>query len=136
VSSARAGVLDASALLVFLLREPGHDRVGDALTQGSAISAVNIAEVVAKLRDANAPETTIRQVLNRLAARGLEVVPFDEALALATGFLRPVTRVFGLSLGDRACLALGQLRKQPVLTADRGWADVASIVGLDIRVIR
>jgi ribonuclease VapC len=136
VSSASPAVLDASALLAFLQREPGQERVADALTPGSAISTVNLSEVVAKLRDANAPETIIRHALNGLLARGLEVVPFDEALAFTAGFLRPVTRELGLSLGDRACLALGQSRQQPVLTADRGWADVARAVGIDVRLIR
>jgi ribonuclease VapC len=129
-------VLDASALLAFLQHEPGHERVTEALSSASAISAVNLSEVVAKLRDTHAPEATIRQALNGLLARGLEVVPFDEALAFAAGFLRPVTREFGLSLGDRACLALGLGRAQPVLTADRRWADVAHVVGLEVRTIR
>jgi ribonuclease VapC len=136
VSSASAAVLDASALLAFLQREPGHQQATDALSSGSAISAVNLSEVVAKLRDTNAPETTIRQALSGLMARGLAVIPFDEALAFATGCLRPVTREFGLSFGDRASLALGQARNEPVLTADRGWTDVARVVGVDVRIIR
>jgi ribonuclease VapC len=136
VSSASASVLDASALLAFLQREQGQERVADALTSGSAISAVNVSEVVAKLRDSRAPEATIRQALDALIARGLEVIPFDEPLAFAAGFLRPVTRELGLSLGVRACLALGQNRQAPVLTADRGWADIAPAVGVEVRVIR
>ena len=130
------GVLDASALLAFLQREPGQDRVAEAIAQGSAVSTVNFSEVVAKLRDANVPESTIRQSLAGLVARGLEVAPFDEALAIAAGFLRPHTRERGLSLGDRACLALGRARGQPVLTADRGWASLPDTVGVDVRVIR
>ncbi len=129
-------VLDASALLAFLQREPGQERVAEAIAPGSAISAVNVSEVVAKLRDASTPEPAIRQSLDSLAARGLEVVPFDRSLALAAGFLRPLTRELGLSLGDRACLALGRVRGQPVLTADRGWTAVAGALGVDVRVIR
>ncbi len=129
-------VLDASALLALLQREPGQERVAEAIARGSAISAVNLSEVVAKLRDAGVPESAIQQSLEGLAARGLDVVPFDEVLAMAAGFLRPHTRSLGLSLGDRACIALGRARGQPVLTADRSWTRVSSAIGVEVRVIR
>jgi ribonuclease VapC len=137
VSDLLAGaVLDASALLVLLQREQGQDVVAAALAVGAAISAANLSEVVAKLRDGGAPEVAIRRAIDGLAAGGLEVVAVDEPQALAAGFLRPFTRAAGLSLGDRLCLALGQARRQLVLTTDRAWANLAPLVQIRTRVIR
>lgn len=103
---------------------------------GAAISTVNLAEVVAKLRDIGTPEQTITRVLTALLARGLEVVAFDQQLAIAAGFLRPITRAMGLSLGDRACLVLGKLRSQTVLTGDREWLNLDRSLGISVRLIR
>jgi PIN domain nuclease of toxin-antitoxin system len=64
----------------------------------------------------------------------LAVVPFDEELARQTGALRPATRSLGLSLGDRACLALAQREQLPILTADRIWAKLD--LGIAIKVVR
>jgi PIN domain nuclease of toxin-antitoxin system len=108
-------VVDASALLALLNAEPGADHVAGALP-GAVVSAVNLAEVVAKLADAGVPPDEVGEIV---AGLGLDVRPFDEALALATGLLRPKTRALDLSLGDRACLALGMHLSLPVVTADR-----------------
>ncbi|MEK6602913.1 MAG: type II toxin-antitoxin system VapC family toxin [Nitrospirota bacterium] len=123
-------VLDATALLALLQEEPGAETVAEAIPQ-SSISAINLAEVVGKLVDAGMPEEAVRTAL---AGLGIEVIPFDEDLAYRTGLLRPLTRPYGLSLGDRACLALGQRLGRPVLTADRVWASLK--VGVKVRVIR
>jgi len=48
--------------------------------------------------------------------------PDGESLAIATGLMRSATRDAGLSLGDRACLALAIREHSSVLTADRAWA--------------
>ncbi|MFZ1106612.1 MAG: PIN domain-containing protein [Hyphomicrobiaceae bacterium] len=64
----------------------------------------------------------------------LAIVPFDEELARQTGALRPATRSLGLSLGDRACLALAQRERLPVLTADRSWAKLD--LGIAITMVR
>jgi PIN domain nuclease of toxin-antitoxin system len=126
----KEAVLDATALLALLHDEPGAEAVAEALPH-SSISTVNLAEVVAKLAEAGMPEETIRIAL---AGLGIEVIPFDEDLAYRTGLLRALTSRYGLSLGDRACLALGLRLGQPVLTADRIWATLK--VGVKIRVIR
>ena len=96
-------VLDASALLALLQDEPGSDRVLESLP-GALVCSVNLSEVVAKLTELGMPEPDIRVALSL----GLEVVAFDEALAYSAGALRPATRPAGLSLGDRACLALAR----------------------------
>jgi len=122
-------VLDGSALLVLLNREPGTEQVAEALP-GAIISAINLAEVIGKLTEAGMPEETLREALDGL---NLEVVPFDEADAYAVGSLRAPTRRAGLSLGDRACLALAAKLDRPALTTDRAWKRVRS--GATVRVI-
>ena len=126
-----SAVLDASALLAMLHGEPGGDQVADALDDGAVISAVNLSETVARLTDTGRSPEDIERLIKDTA---VEVIPFDEELAYAAGLLRPSTRHAGLSLGDRACLALAQRLGLPALTADRVWQGLS--VGVDIRVIR
>lgn len=124
-------VLDASAVLAVLKHEPGEERVTEALVAGAVISTVNLSEVVAKLAGAGAPEAGIRA---RIAGLRVDVAPFDADAAFAAGLLIPLTRSAGLSLGDRACIALGQRRGLPVLTADAAWAGLD--LGVEITVLR
>lgn len=120
-------VLDASAVLARMLGEPGEEAVS-GLVDDARISAVNLAEVVTRLVDRGAPPEAAVAAAARLR---LTVVPFDEAAAYRTGALRAGTRRLGLSLGDRACLALAEAAGLPVLTADRGWAEL----DLDVEVV-
>ncbi|MHC4668504.1 MAG: type II toxin-antitoxin system VapC family toxin [Planctomycetota bacterium] len=122
-------VLDASALLVHLNREPGAEQVA-AVVPGALISAVNLAEVVGKLTETGMPEASLREALDVLS---LEIVAFEEGDAYAAGLLRTPTRRAGLSLGDRACLALAARRNLPALTTDRAWKRVRS--GARVRVV-
>lgn len=119
-------VLDASALLVLLNSERGADVVAGTLP-GAAMSAVNLSEVVAKLAERGVPEREIRTALDGL---GLEIYPFDRELAYLAGQLRARTRGRGLSLGDRACLALGLQLDASALTDDRSWSGL----GIDVRI--
>lgn len=123
-------VLDASALLALLNREPGGASVFASLP-GARISAVNLAEVVAKLSDYGMKDQEIRLAVGGL---GLDVVTFDEELAHRSGTLRPATRELGLSLGDRACLALGIQGGATVLTTDRDWSRLE--LDVTIRIAR
>ena len=113
-------VLDASAILALLNDEPGSEKVAKVLPS-AAVSAVNLSEVVAKLSELGMPETEIREALVGLA---LTVHPFDETMAYTAGRLRPATKKLGLSLGDRACLALGIRVSLPVLTTDHVWKEL------------
>ena len=126
----RDAVLDASAVLTLVQDEPGSDRVARCIP-GALISAVNLAEVVGKLADAGVPGDQIELALSAL---GLRVVPLDARAAYEVGMLRPPTRTHGLSLGDRACLALGVASGLPVLTSDRAWSVVD--VGATVEVVR
>jgi ribonuclease VapC len=125
-------VLDTSAVLALLNREPGGAVVAEALERGAClISSVNVAETVARLVERGIPDALAAEVLLEL---NLAPVEFDFATACRCGALRPATRALGLSLGDRACLALALERSRPVLTADRAWTQLD--LGMDIRLIR
>lgn len=121
-------VLDASAVLCLIQDEPGARRVEDALPE-SCVGAVNLAEVVAKMNELGITAPLIAQVLDLLHLR---VVPFDVELALACGLLRPATRSLGLSLGDRACLALAARLGATALTTDQAWAGLAAIAPVTV----
>ncbi|MDQ3958865.1 MAG: type II toxin-antitoxin system VapC family toxin [Pseudomonadota bacterium] len=108
-------VLDASALLALLNQEAGADQVA-AVIPRAALSAVNLAEVVAKLIDGGMPTAAVREALDTL---GLHIVDFTETLAYESAALRAKTKKLGLSVGDRACLATIIYMELPVLTADR-----------------
>lgn len=114
----RNSVLDASALLALLNLEPGREQVKVAVPS-ALVSTVNLAEVYSKLSDGG---LAIWSAVQELRFALGEVVPFTDEMAELAGKLRPVTRGLGLSLGDRACLALAMLRDADVLTADRSWA--------------
>lgn len=124
-------VLDASALLAMLKRELGAERVAAAIQARAAISTVNLSEVVAKLAESGRPAAAIRGLLGAVE---LGVFDFDRGLAYQTGLLRPLTRQAGLSLGDRACVALARHLALPVLTTDRAWQGLQ--LGVTIQVIR
>lgn len=123
-------VLDASAILALLKREQGADRVKAVLDQ-AAICAVNVAEVQSKLvvggLSRQAAEARIRFL-------GCIILPFDEEQAIEAGSLIAQTRSLGLSLGDRACLALAIDRKATVYTTDKAWKSLN--LGIKIEVIR
>jgi PIN domain nuclease of toxin-antitoxin system len=110
-------VLDSSALLAWIHDESGAEVVADVLEE-SVIGAVNLAEVAAKLADSGYEDAAVRRTLER--AR-VEVIPLSATTAESSGLLRPITRTAGLSLGDRACLALAIELDLPALTADRRW---------------
>jgi len=124
-------VLDASALLALLNQERGADKLTPALLGEAVSSAVNLAEVQSKLVTAGlSPDDAWS------AAAGVlrEVVSFTSQQAKLTGSLASKTRTLGLSLGDRACLALALLLDAPVYTADRPWKNLK--LGVEIHVIR
>ncbi len=123
-------VVDASAVLAFILKERGGEAVS-AHIPDIAISTVNVAEVVAKLCDGEVSDDDVRLTIEDL---DLDIVQFDGEMAFDSGLLRRKTRHVGLSLGDRACLALARRLGLPALTADRRWAELD--VGVEVRLIR
>ena len=121
-------VLDTSALLAFLMAEPGGELVGPRLRR-ACLSAVSYAEAVSKVVDFGRRPEEAAADIDRLR---LTVVPFDAAQAVAAAALRPDTRPHGLSLGDRCCLALAITRRLPVLTADRVWRHLSLDVAVEL----
>jgi ribonuclease VapC len=123
-------VADASAIIALLAGEP-FEHVDPERIARAWVSAVNLSEVLAKLYEMGLPDPDADAAISLL---GLRVAGFDEAQANAAARLKRNTRQAGLSLGDRACLALAQSLECPVITADRAWANVD--VGVEVLLIR
>ena len=124
-------VLDTSALIAFLNDEIGAEKVAPTLSK-AIMSAVNVAEVLKYFHDDRG--MTLEQATTIFTHTGVRIVPLDKEQAIINAALRPPTKPYGLSLGDRACLALAQVKSLPVLTADKHWADVD--IGVHMRMIR
>lgn len=125
-------VLDASAILAVVYREPGHEAVRPHL-RAAACSLTNIAEVATKLAENGVERSEVQSLIG---AFEFECHGFQYGDAIEIGFMRPLTKSAGLSLGDRACLHLSKKLGLPAITADRSWAQVADAVGVEIRVVR
>ena len=119
-------VLDASALLAYLQLEPGADAVKAALGEAT-MSTVNWAEVIQKVSPSESEAVELRYGMQSL---GLTFLPLSAVQAEIAGRLRESTARFGLSLGDRACLAVGKDSGGVVYTADRVWLEL----GLDVEI--
>src|SRR5579859_3067666 len=117
MTAAAVAVLDTSALLALLNGEPGADRVAAVIDQ-ALVSSVNLAELITKLVTRGVPSAAARSVLDSFQ---LEVSDFTRPLAEETGSMVEKTKMRGLSLGDRACLALASAASLPAYTADREW---------------
>lgn len=113
-----------------LKSEPGWERLVAEFDQ-AVIGSISLAEVAGKLIEAGMPADDARRSIESLA---FEVIPFSEEHAYLCGSLRPPTRSYGLSLGDRACLAVALAAELPVLTADRRWQDLD--VGVEVHAVR
>jgi ribonuclease VapC len=111
-------VLDSSALLALLNREPGAEKLTPELLNIAVCSTVNLAEVHSKLVSLGISESDAWTAATSPVS---ELADFTSAHAQIAGDLVRQTRPLGLSLGDRACLALGMDLGAPVYTADRAW---------------
>ena len=124
-------VLDASALLAVLNREPGAERLTPQLLSAATSSTVNLAEVQGKLVSRGIrPDEAWEAALSPIR----EPAVFTGDQARIAGSLIAETSSLGLSLGDRACLALGIALKAPVYTADRSWKNLK--LGVRIHLVR
>lgn len=124
-------ILDASALLAILHQEAGSASLTPEILSEAAMSAVNIAEVHSKLVSLG---LDLDEAWEATLSPLREMVDFTAEHARLAGNLVGTTRSLGLSLGDRACLALGLALKAPVYTADRSWKKLK--IGVRIHVIR
>jgi len=128
-----ASILDASALIAYLHVEPGASAVVDAITETAAVGVVNWAETLSKVAaDGGDPQ----QIADSLQASDSPLIleALTDADCVEIARLRPLTKAQGLSLADRACLALAKRLDIPVVTADRNWADLN--LGITVQLIR
>jgi PIN domain nuclease of toxin-antitoxin system len=123
-------VLDSTALIAFLRGEPGAEKVAASLP-GSCICAVNLAEALSKMSQYGKPLEEIAHQVRRLQ---IPVIAFDGELAQIAASLSNAPQAKGLSLGDRACLALALKSSMTALTAEREWD--RSVLGVKIARIR
>lgn len=123
-------VLDASALLAFLLREPGHEEVAAELSQ-ACMSTVNLSESLARMVEYGIEPRDLRP---RLDKTGLRFIDLDTPQAVIVAELRNQMRKSGLGIADCCCLGLGLHMALPVMTADRAWTRLG--LALTIRLIR
>jgi PIN domain nuclease of toxin-antitoxin system len=125
-------VIDASALLAFIKDESVYSAELESLLPKSVISSVNACEVATVMIRLGIPDDTIDGLINETIG---SIIPFDTHHSLLAAKLWKITKGYGLSLGDRACLALGQHMNLPVYTADQIWGKL-TIENLVINLIR
>ncbi|MCU1410648.1 MAG: hypothetical protein JWR04_1355 [Rhodoglobus sp.] len=124
-------VLDASALLAYVYEEEGAEDVEPRLSS-SVILSINFAEVLQKAAQAGRDPDQVGVLLRGMT---MGVVPFDHALATESAALWPLTRHAGLSLADRACVALAAAMGAVAVTADSSWTRL-SIPSVEVHLIR
>lgn len=116
--------------------EDGADVAAEAIANGAAISVANWAEVLTKLaergRDPERAATEARKAEG--TRRALSIEPMTAADCIAVARLRLTTKAQGLSLADRACLALAERLGVPAVTADQEWAKAD--VEAEVQLIR
>jgi len=122
-------ILDSSALIALIKKEKGAEVVA-ANIKGAVMSSVNYAEVISVLVRKLSPEIAV-SMLSKLIT---EVVAFDENMAVQSGILYQQTKKHGLSLGDRACIAMALAKGMRILTADKIWAELD--LDVEIKYIR
>ena len=111
-------VLDSSAVLALIMWESGSIVVKEIINH-SIVSTVNVAEIVAEMNiklGAN-PSDAMDAICSLVG----EIVPFDLKQATLAGSLKKTTKSLGLSLGDRACIALGVIYNAKIYSADKIW---------------
>lgn len=123
--SGKKPILDATAVLAIIQEEPGAERLLP-LCGEAAVSAVNLAEVLAKLISKGVPRAEAQAAFDALH---LETLPFEPAAASMSAFYARK----GVSLGDRCFLAAAYLHGAG-WTADRALAslDCARLPELEI----
>lgn len=114
-------VFDSSALITLFAKEPGYEKVKQNMKH-AIISSINIAEVYKYCFDVqNLIEEDCR---NLIKLCGIKIIDFCEEQALISAKIIKSTKQYGLSLGDRGCIALAILKNCPILTCDKIWQKV------------
>ena len=124
-------VVDTSALLALIQQEKGADQV-NALMGKMVMSTVNVTETLGVLQRTQIYSSESLPFVSDILQ---SMIDFDLIQARITADLELKTKSKGLSLGDRACIALGIHLQAPIYTADKIWAELA-LEQADIRLIR
>lgn len=127
-----SAVIDSSAVLAALNREPGWERAMELVPEGTLLT-ISFGEVATKLARYIDDREMIAGLIH---ASVLDVVDLDADLALEAGLIDPRLVKGGLSLADRCCIAYARSRGFPAVTADRVWSEIADPLGVDILQIR
>jgi ribonuclease VapC len=124
-------IFDTSAFLSIINDEPGSEIAQEHISN-AYMCTINIAEVVTYLvRNGYTDDIDINKIVNLV-----KPILFDEQIAMTAGKMVSITKSYGLSLGDRSCLATAKLLNLPVYTADKKWSDVAKQIGVNVIQIR
>ena len=131
-----AVVFDSSAILAILFKEPGSAKLSSEIRSRAVASSVILAEVQANSRGRRVSIQSL--VGSDMSAALFKLVGsrnhFNCDRRKISGDLIAQTKPFGLSLGDRACLALALELSAPVYTTDKIWSNLH--LGIPIHVIR
>jgi len=125
-------LLDTSALIALIKKEDGYETI-DNIIANSAISSVNLSELVAVLARSGVSNADIDEIIKDIVP---EIIPFCEDTSIKAGKLLNITKTYGLSLGDRACIATGDFYKMEIHTTDKIWSKLQSDITTKITVIR
>ncbi|WP_375319182.1 type II toxin-antitoxin system VapC family toxin [Candidatus Tisiphia endosymbiont of Oplodontha viridula] len=125
-------LLDTSAIIALLKKESGYKILEDVIA-ASSISSVNLSELVSVLIRSNIAENEIDVIITDIVP---EIIPFCENICIKTGKLSRLTKDYGLSLGDRACIATGCYYNMEIYTADKIWLKVADNITARIILVR
>ena len=114
-------VFDSSALIMLFAKEAGYESVRQNLKH-AIISSVNIAEVYKYCIEVQ--NLTEEDCRNLIKLSGIKIIDFCEEQALISAKIIKQTKQYGLSLGDRGCIALAMFKNYPILTCDKIWQKV------------
>jgi PIN domain nuclease of toxin-antitoxin system len=126
-------VIDSSVLIAWFQNEPGDDLTQVQLDFGGMIAAPNLTEVIGKLVSSGVAPTN--EVQRDVLALGLEVIPMDQTIALASAFFYARRHPYDLSLGDCVCIAVAETLGVEILTAEQSWAKIPDL-RVKVRLIR
>jgi ribonuclease VapC len=136
-------LLDASALVILILKQKGWSAVEKILESGNVLTTpTGLAEafIICQRRKSGFSRTEIWSILESL---GLAIEPLTEADAVEIAYLQEYAGqvaekhndASSLSLGDACCLAVARRLGAIVVASDRFW-DLLTIEGVEIHQLR
>ncbi|WP_342267542.1 type II toxin-antitoxin system VapC family toxin [Candidatus Tisiphia endosymbiont of Empis tessellata] len=124
-------LLDTSAIIALLKQESGYKILEDVIAS-SALSSVNLSELVSVLTRSNIKENEIDTIITDIVP---DIIPFSESISIKAGKLISLTKDYGLSLGDRACIATGSYYNMEIYTTDKIWLKLSDKLPVKIILV-